>query len=30
MGQHRRIQVIFNTNEGGDHHNHVHVGVTGL
>jgi hypothetical protein len=27
-GQHRRIQVIFNTNAGGDHHNHVHVGVT--
>jgi hypothetical protein len=29
-GRNRRIQVIFNTNEGGDHHNHVHVGVTGL
>lgn len=28
-GQHRRIQVIFNTNAGGNHHNHVHVGVTG-
>jgi hypothetical protein len=27
-GQHRRIQVIFNTDQGGDHHNHVHVGVT--
>lgn len=29
-GSGRRIQVIFNTNEGGDHHNHVHVGVTAL
>jgi hypothetical protein len=29
-GRNRRIQVIFNTNEGGNHHNHVHVGVTGL
>jgi hypothetical protein len=22
-----RVQVIFNTNEGGDHFNHLHVGV---
>lgn len=29
-GHGRRIQVIFNTNAGGDHHNHVHVGVSPL
>lgn len=23
----RRVQVIWRTNEGGDHHNHVHVGI---
>jgi len=23
----QRIQCIWNTNEGGNHHNHVHVGV---
>jgi hypothetical protein len=27
-GKHRRIQIIFNTNQGGDHYNHLHVGVT--
>jgi hypothetical protein len=27
-GKHRRIQVIFATNEGGNHFNHLHVGVT--
>lgn len=27
-GKHRRIQVIFNTNQGGNHYNHLHVGVT--
>jgi hypothetical protein len=27
-GRHRRIQVIFNTHEGGDHTNHLHVGVS--
>lgn len=29
-GRHRRIQVIFNTNAGGNHHDHVHVGVTSV
>lgn len=27
-GKHRRIQVIVNTNEGGNHFNHLHIGVT--
>lgn len=26
----RRIQIIFNTQEGGDHTNHLHIGVTAL
>lgn len=29
-GQHRRIQIIFNTHVGGDHTNHLHVGVSAL
>lgn len=28
-GKHRRIQVIFQTQQGGDHTTHLHVGVTG-
>jgi hypothetical protein len=27
MHNHQRIQCIWKTNEGGNHHNHVHVGV---
>lgn len=27
-GKRRRIQIIFNTNEGGNHFTHLHVGVT--
>lgn len=27
-GRKRRIQIIFNTTEGGNHWNHLHVGVT--
>jgi hypothetical protein len=29
-GKGRRIQVIFNTHAGGDHTDHLHVGVTAL
>lgn len=27
-GQHRRIQILFNTNTGGNHFDHLHVGVS--
>jgi hypothetical protein len=29
-GKHRRIQLIANTDQGGNHHNHMHAGVTAL
>jgi hypothetical protein len=27
-GKRRRVQIIFNTNEGGNHYNHLHIGVS--